>query len=1350
MITSKQFLFFLLDTPTGRAYVETPTGMVLLAPVTAGTTDFTLRYAPGNWIDTTLSFIRNDVYHGINRSFSTPQQFVKSVGNMVNKLVLLGVGTEVPLTLACFNYNSQPQTGEPMYELLYKGNLDLINTEAQLLSFYQTNLMDGGVAQLLKNYEDTEVQIPCDGSVLENIKINLDGHLVEDTFFYQINNVKSGDQTANWVPLTYTGNEGDNYGIVQGNSTYTEVGDDASNLTTANFILYSTSPIKIKVKGNIIVTNNNHGINVKFRMHYRNQFPSSQVEFIPFTSISQTQNFPFAFEVTLQANEKFFIVTQYTSVDAITDFEIVGGNISIEFNSKAKDTRPWAIMGADLAKLTWADVNTRASKGGQLFNYPFTTSVPELINEYAFTSGDALRASGDPSYQRYYAVNEIGQTSFGPVIKPTLKGLFNDFDVLLNLAMGSGHTGVMESLFIEYYRYVYNPDVITMDIGEVAQVNWKFAKDRMWSDVSIGYQPQEYDQRAGKYETNTTLKMKLPVNSFKNELVKVSKTRWDSYGIERIRSNVGGTSTTRNTGDSQIFGMHIDRSKFFYDFFVARFDSIDEVNANQVFKITQSHQPVNFPITDGEYFDNRKDQAIFVFGVVGYSHTEACNLSVDGFINSVNKPAGTPPDSITLELVHNGVVIFTDTVTVASINTPISINYNFTELFQYGDCLYLRSSTTATGEAQLNTASITIGGYVSMAGANIPVQAGSFARLISLPTVIPTANPYVSGTSHVQYGFQYLVFNSLVPNTDFNLTLHFEGLRSGATANFTFTLYINGVQSGTITVPGTVAGSTFNVDLTPFMRTYQLGDVVFVTGTTEGNTLIAVTHSYIQFTSNYIKVYSLFRRQYESLIGIPNIAVNDAGEVRTDIPGAPYNVEVSPKTCFKKWLGRIKDSFLDQVTGMAEFQTLSKNQYLSRTFDGLTITEDADEDIMAGDRLAYPIEVSIKVKVPLNFAKLMSASFNGHVRCTLQDNDIFFYAEGLDQKVTLNDEVTWKGILSSRNSLFTFANINGFKLPEMSPTSIFVSKSSTIQFVPYTRIPNPLYHTRNRNEFLFKEQISQWVEQSGYDQPVQTGDPIALQFITREIDPISYTVYTGAGDVYLGPTNLDTIDSPAIADPYILWQKVIDTSAWGQGCYIIVISSPTVGNLLISECQNIQDLWEDTVAFQPFSTQNTQSIVFDGSTPFRPFKRIRGGYGNLFKQKYLGQFYVDQPADISVLNAIPYEVTDLFLKGDGGIPDYESRKILRYLLMDKTTIDGEGFTLNDGAEYDVVFTKGAPKKMYRIEIRPTTNSDGISVTSGVIDSDNSLIVSVNPQSFGPNITNSSGTTDTDLIEITVT
>jgi len=1365
MVPRKTFLFFLLDTPTGRAYYRNAAGIVLTSPITSGTMDLSLQDSPGNWLDTQLSFVRNSTYHGLNRSFSTPIDFVGDGAYIIKNLITSTVGTEVRLTLAVFKYNSNPQAGDPEYKLYYKGNLDLSKVDVTVLETVTVNLQEGGIGQLLKSYENTVLEIPCDGSIPENIKVNTDGLLVEDTFYYQITPSKGFTPVAHWLGASFINNEGDNYGIVRGTPVGSEVPNDLLILSSSEYDIYSIETIRVKLKGSIIVGNRdlndndpNTAITVKFQLYYRTQNPGSNVILIPLTEITQDTRFDFEAEIVLQPYEKLFLVYQMTSVDASDSHEIIAGNFSLNFKSKFRSTRTWGVSGLDLFKLMIAEICRQSSTTGQVFNYQATSQLLTDFLNFSFASGDAIRASGDPTYQRYYYSNDVGQTSFGPVIKKTLKELFEDLSVPLCAALGIGHNGSGETVFIERFEDVFDSSTVSFNVGEVNNLKWRFAQEYLFSDIAIGYAPQTYDQKAGKYEYNTTLEMKAPVISFEKKIEKISKTRWDSYGIEKLRSNIGAspTSTTRNDSDNSLFGLNTDRSVFIYDYFAAHYRSVitdpfNPVNTNVNLQPGVPYQKMVQLYQEGEYFDSNIDTAIFVFSLPGYAATEVCNININGIVNEVNKPPGTPPDSITFKVVHNGVVIFTQTIIVTGVNTPISINQNFTEAFAFESVIWIAMSTTISAEANINTATLTIGSYVNMSGVNIPVLPGTFQKLLSLPNVLPTSQPYTVGVSKVQYGFQYFTFNSLVPNTGFKFDLNIQGSVRGSVQPFIAEVFYNGVVTTAITVPGSVALNTFNSNAPSFSRNYQLGDIVFfVVSSTNINLFVSLSSSDVTFTSDYIKAYNLKRVQYDSLSGIPNIATNAAGIVRSDIAGAPYNIEdVTPKTAYKRWKKYWRSCFMDQVTGNMIFQTLSKNKYLSRSLNGVTITEDSDETILDAQRIFYPIEIEFSVKVNSMFAELLSAAINAHVQLTFMGNDIYGFPLEVSQKPALNETQQWKLLLSPKTDLNIFANITSFKQPEMAPTSIFVSQSSAVQFVPFKRVLDPKYHTYNRNSFLFSEQLQRWFQKGGYHQPVQIGDPITLQFFTREIDPIFYTVYKSDGTVYAGPQNLNTISSPAVINPYILWQYDIDTTGWDAGCHYIVISSTTVGDLLISECLSVEQNWEDTVLFEFRNSFNTQAMVFDGVTPFTGVMRVRGGYDNLFRQKYTGRFYTNQPADLSVLNAITYEVTDLFIFGDEGVPDYVTKKIMRALLMDETKVDGEGFSLNEGAEWETVFTKGAPKKLQKIEIRPSRNVDGISVTAAGIDLDNSLIVSVNPQSFGPNVTNASGTTDTDLIEITI-
>ena len=101
------------------------------------------------------------------------------------------------------------------------------------------------------------------------------------------------------------------------------------------------------------------------------------------------------------------------------------------------------------------------------------------------------------------------------------------------------------------------------------------------------------------------------------------------------------------------------------------------------------------------------------------------------------------------------------------------------------------------------------------------------------------------------------------------------------------------------------------------------------------------------------------------------------------------------------------------------------------------------------------------------------------------------------------------------------------------------------------------------------------------------------------------------------------------------------------------------------------------------------------------------------------------------------------------VPDWMARKILRALLLDGAKLDGEAFCLDEGAQFEEVFTKGAPMKFQKVDIRPVNNNTGISTTADGIDTDGSIIATIDAESFGPNANNASGSTNTDIIRITV-
>lgn len=314
----------------------------------------------------------------------------------------------------------------------------------------------------------------------------------------------------------------------------------------------------------------------------------------------------------------------------------------------------------------------------------------------------------------------------------------------------------------------------------------------------------------------------------------------------------------------------------------------------------------------------------------------------------------------------------------------------------------------------------------------------------------------------------------------------------------------------------------------------------------------------------------------------------------------------------------------------------------------------------------------------------------------------------------------------------------------MAVNDILYSHLNPLQCVPINQVRPPQFNTYDRNLFLFKDQVGRWLNRDGYCNPVRIGDPVCMQFITHSLDPLTYTVYRSDLTVYAGPTNLDTITTNYPSPPLILWQKYVDTTGWPPGRYFFVCSG-TTGDQYISECINVQAEHPDTVLIRVRNSFNTQEFIFNSLVPFKGFFRVKGGYDNNFVQKHVGREFIDQGQNAYYLNDMPYEVGNFFI---ANVPDYVAKKVSRYLRLDGCEIDGEGFSANPGSEMERVFTKGAPKKIYMQEIRPTVNRLSTVVNAGV-DTDAGFMIRVDAVGFGPNIENSSGSADPVLVDIEI-
>lgn len=1390
----RTFIFFLQNSASGACYWLDSGRNVRQSSVFDGLDQDLTIETPDGWKDMTLGFDKNQDYQGFNRGFSFPAKLIDDAAYIVRTLfnTPLGQGIETPITMTVLKYNDNPNAGDAQYTLYWTGRLDLFNAEDDVAEGFKVNMIEGGVMQVVKAMENIIFELPCDGSIPENIQIYMDGMYVEDTAFFEfvpMEGVYAGD---NPISTQQTDEDGDSFGVQLGDQQYEQATTgyyQNSGNYTCSFQQPSTT---VRITGYISVRPFNSSNPANFGLFAASTLSvpvgvsglSNATNLVPGyqngTNVGETveiwQPTTFQFDKTIElvANEGMFLMwfNQFSDHNIV----ILGGSFQLQYNTKPNDTFVWGMTLFDEINLLVQNMCALSTRTFQPINFGFVSTLLQSRRDLVAASGDALRASGDPNYQKFYNalqnnpnfpnINEF--YSYGPVIKTSLRDAFTAAKVQLMAAMGNQQlSGENETLFLEAMGYVYDSSSDTFDLGEVSGVKQSVQKDYLYNILEIGYDVGEFDQKSAKYEWNTKATWQLPFKSFTGKTLQlICPYQASAYKMERLRAGLNDTSITRNDGDNTVFLLNVDLTRFVYSFFTAYFtsgisDPTQVSNTNLLLVNNKLQQPVMLPTVQGGFFSQGTDPSIFVLNQIslsGVAKPFIVNLSGTFLGNPANALAGLPADTLTINLYVNGVVQNTWIFTATGAETAWAIvNYTFTRNWSYRDCVYMSMATTVNGTANVTAGALqcdTGGAYYDASVVGTATANPGTAWML-----IPFSDVSAALDSHsmqvVSYGFQYIYFNAIVINNNFNGAFSISGYNRGGNPNNSYVdLFFNGVSIATDTIPAnnsstpspwTYTGPSFNYSL-------KLGDLFFVTaGVMDVSTW--VTNVLLTLTSTQIKGYYLLRKKYDTFSGVPCLALDANGNPDTSLPGAPYNVELSPKRIFETWFPWIKSMVFDQAPGTIYFGTLTKNQYLSTTLNGVTITENADVSIgEMGDPMWIPRIVKATLMTPMTFAQAMSGSVNSHMSMTYGGVPIYGFGMSLKQKPAFLEAQEWTVMLSPKTNMSIFQDLNytGLNLDTMASNTIFATMLNPCQHFDPNAILNPQYHTYNRNTFPFYQQISRWIQTRNFWQPWQQNDTVNLQYITNGLSPLVVTIYECGNANPVGTIDGTVISSPAVPSPYILYQVSIPLSTFAEGVYYLDIVAGASGTTaeLTTEGLWVKADWEDTLLAKYTSSVNKQGGIFQESG-WQPMMRFWGLYDNMFKQKYASSSYVGQPQNIKILNGVPYEVTTLWTGMGYGHPDWQIKKLNRILLLDGTCLDGEGFTFDVGAEWDEIRQDGAPMKFHSTTIRPTENLNGLIVTANNGPEDSSMVVTIDALAMGPNAYNSSLGTEPDIIQITL-
>lgn len=1360
-IQRRYWLYFLQDAPSGLCYYIDSMGNVQKGNVMLGD-DLSLPQSPGGWDEIQLSFGRSAHYWGINRTFTIPLKFIGDGAKIIRHLFYTSKGIESPVNLVICKWDDV--TG--VFRLYYSGQLDLTKIEDEVAEGVKINIMQGGIIQALKAYENTIFEIPCDGSIPENIKVNCDGILLNDVFHYQILNVTVPYPGVLPLPCAFLNNDGDNIGITRNNPVLEQPYAGYQQKST-NFLFSSLEPISVRIQGTITIIPDWRISNTYFYMYLSTSLgqpygvdgidhsvglitPQNNAGEVFYGSKSQInvvgqKEFYFDAVINLIANENLFLF--FFNNFSAYPITIIGGAFSLTFSSRYKASRVWGIRPYDLGKLIIQQMNALSSNFIQTFNYLFDSMLLQNNPNLIITSGDALRASTDPNYFQYYnqaTVNPANPNnqfynqfaSLGPVIKTSISDFFDSFNAILNAALSNQTLpGEAESLFIESKSYVMDPSVITMTLTKIANFRVSIALEYFFNWIKVGYTPQQYDEKAGKYEYNTLVQWQAPIKTVAKILELMCKYRADSYGIEYTRYNTqGGKSSTFNDSDNSVFLLNTDLSVSEPDFYNAYFISgvplpTSPTNTDQKLTPNQSYLPVYLDTLDGEYFTALNDFSIFMFnqpapGTQSISVSTPTPALLNGLIG----------DSATINMYINGILIQSWTQAVTGVNTPFNISYTSSRAFVKGDNIYFTVSTVRTCTVEITDFIISIGsGYWSAETSGpINISAGSSQQTISLPNIIATMIT-IGGIQIpvVSSGFQYFTFLSNVHNKNFNWSFGVSVYHDGSPGETVeFDVWQNGINIGTLSFNGNSVLTWFNppiiidgLSLPPVNFsgniTFNLYDIIWITGS-DTNINTYITNCQLLFDSTGVDAFDLLRLAYSNVSGIPN-------------PQTAFNIEqLTPKRILQSNSNLLSPVLFNQAPGSLKFQTADKNQFVSTTLGGVTITENANVDIHDMNApLFYPLIFEFDTEVPINFADLFNTAANGHIEFIYNGVSFYGFPIQVTAKPAFNESQTWKLLCSPKTNLSDLVNLDWTGLQQLMPLDISIPIISPVHFVPLGFIKADYYKNNTMDQDLYRNRIQAWIDTSDYTAPRQNDEPIPFQCQSGSLSPCSVQVLNNLGQDVGSPINIPSITDPAINVPQLLFQGLIPVNTLSDGIYYFLLSvgtGPATGQF-ISEGIYIKADWDyNTIRFDYSNTTNKLAAIFTSNPGFNI--RVHGQI-NRYTPKSKFTTFIDQPQDIDLLNAIPYDTWRLEIGRSSGIPDYMMRKIARIFDLDTVLIDGDQYTRDGEAQWEKQNFPGQPKEYLSLDIRRAKNIDAITLnTSGQLTSDMEGGYTLDPQAFG--------------------
>lgn len=530
----KDFLYFLVDELGRSYYVEQ--GIVKRSAVPRP-----LENTPEGWLSIEIDNIRNQKYFALDRSFSIPLHFVGD-GGFILKDAYYKQGIEAKIFLVITKQKLFYDSLEYgwYYAGLYRGEIDF-STFIDSGSKVTANIMEGGPVKYIKANENVTFEFDVD--VPEARKIKMDGVTLQQSASFLITNgALLNDLGAHVVETLLLGTESVQ-SLGAKSTTRTVVADNTQIFATGqNFLTTGSSGTALTIVYDFgILLQLAEGFGGVPGTHYFFQlrgFNEAGVEVLVENIVDHNPGDPLllyrhhrfsgTFTTTIPANTTLFLDSVTSQQFNVTFFTYDNdGTLDASYTYRHPTTYVKALPASYLYK----KLIEKVTNG----KYTAQSDVLLEFDNILVTSGDAIRSIE------------------GSKIKTTLFNFFQSYNVQLSLGMGEIMSVVRlerKSFWVDYSDPI--------DLGEVSELVVKPATEYMFNRLRVGYQAKEYEDVNGRQEFNNTNQYTSPLTRISKELDLICPYRADCYGIEFIRINLEGKKTTDDSGDNDVFMIHVN------------------------------------------------------------------------------------------------------------------------------------------------------------------------------------------------------------------------------------------------------------------------------------------------------------------------------------------------------------------------------------------------------------------------------------------------------------------------------------------------------------------------------------------------------------------------------------------------------------------------------------------------------------------------------------------------------------------------------------------------------------------------------------------------------------------------